>query len=377
MVFVRRLWFTLDGNRPAFVDVTRSAVRRRRSIRRPRPRMPSRADDPDRPAGPRRLPLRGAACAWPAPRRWLLHAVELPGSRPTRAHRGVAPAGARPGARRPDPDLEPVQPGTTGRLLRRDARPAGHRPARPADVGGCREDDRAGIRRPPHGPGHRPGCRRSRRSRPRRLPDDHCRGPVGRTRRGRPALPARLGGPPGGLEAARAQRRVPAHLHQWHDRDAEGRDADPRQRGSLDRVVPPHRAADGAPAGVAPAAVALARAGRRAVLRARCRRAHPLRPEPEPAGHLRFAARASGHLDGAGAPGARPLLERDRTRDRQARPPRDGRPTARRRSPSALCSSAPAVPQHPRASSGATSGCFCPRARSCRRPCSRRGRTWA
>src|SRR6476659_3437118 len=46
----------------------------------------------------------------------------------------------------------------------------------------------------------------------------------------------------------------------------------------------------------------------------RCR--HPVRPEPQPAGHLRCAARSAGGLDGRRPPGARPVLERDRARGR-------------------------------------------------------------
>ncbi len=82
------------------------------------------------------------------------------------------------------------------------------------------------------------------------------------------------------------------------------------------RIVP----ADGAPARLAPAAVAPARAGGRAVLRAVGRRRHPVRPEPQPAGHLRCAARPAGDLDGRRPPGPRPVLERHRARGRQARP---------------------------------------------------------
>ena len=152
---------------------------------------------------------------------------------------------------------------------------------------------------------------------------------------------------------------------------------DPRQRRRLDRVVPPHRPADGAPARVAAAAVAPARAGGRAVLRARRRGGHPLCPEPEPAGHLRCAARTPGDLDGRRPAGPRPVLERHRARDRQARPARDGRSTAAAsrgtcRSRSGACCSAASTP-----SSAGTSGCSSRPARSCRRRCSRPGRTSA
>ena len=55
-----------------------------------------------------------------------------------------------------------------------------------------------------------------------------------------------------------------------------------------------------------------------AVLRAERRRRHPLRPQPQPAGDLRRAPGASGHDDGRRPPGARPVLERDRARGREA-----------------------------------------------------------
>ena len=146
---------------------------------------------------------------------------------------------------------------------------------------------------------------------------------------------------------------------------------------AVDRVVPPDRPADGAPDRLAAAAVAPARAGGRAVLRAVGRGRHPVRPEPQPAGHLRCAARPPGHLDGRRPAGPRPVLERHRARGRQARP-RDRVRAAARRSPGACrwaggraCSAAST------SSSAATSGCSCRPGRSCRRRSSRAGRTSA
>ncbi len=53
--------------------------------------------------------------------------------------------------------------------------------------------------------------------------DDLCRG----TGRGRPAVPAGLGGATSVLEAPRGGRDLRARLHERDDRHAEGRDADP------------------------------------------------------------------------------------------------------------------------------------------------------
>ena len=114
--------------------------------------------------------------------------------------------------------------------------------------------------------------------------------------------------------------RVPARLHERHHRDAQGRDAHPRQRGRVDRVVPPDHPADGAPDRVAPAALAPAGAGGRAVLRARRRRRHPVRPQPQSAGHLRCAARPRVTSMVVVPAGPRPVLERHHARGREARP---------------------------------------------------------
>ena len=70
------------------------------------------------------------------------------------------------------------------------------------------------------------------------------------------------------------------------------------------------------------------------VLRDGRRRGHPLRPVAQPAGHLRQPPRAPGHDDAPRPPGARPVLERDRARGREAGP-------QRRRS--SACAASPAI----------------------------------
>ena len=114
------------------------------------------------------------------------------------------------------------------------------------------------------------------------------------------------------------------------------------------------------------------------VLRDGRRGGHPLRPVAQPAGHLRQPPRAPGHDDAPRPPGARPVLERDRARGREAGPHGDVRAPAR---------VSPAVPPLPGATascsatstSSSAAGCACsrPPARSCRPRSSRRGRTWA
>ena len=307
-------------------------------------------------------------------------ALDVPRARPARADRGAggcARSDLEPGDR--ILTWSPSTPGAAGRLLRRDARPARPRAARPAHVRRRGRDDRPGIGRAPPDPGHRP-----RRARSRARPAS----PTSRRRPSTTSPPSRPTTTPPSRPTGRRARRpgqrptrrrgLRAHLHERHDRHAQGRDAHPRQRRRLDRVVPPDRPADGPPDRLAAAAVAPARAGGRAVLRARCRRRHPVRPQPEPAGHLRLAARAPGDHDGRRAAGARPVLERHRARGRQARP-------ARRRSSGCAgspdtcpsrCGALP-VPQRPRPARRRTSGCSSRPARSCRRRSSRPGRTSA
>ena len=104
---------------------------------------------------------------------------------------------------------------------------------------------------------------------------------------------------------------------------------------------------------------------------------HPVRAEPQPAGHLRRAARPPGHLDGRRPPGPRPVLERHRARGRQARP-RDRVRAPARRSPGG-CRSARgrACSAASTSSWAAISGCSCRPGPSCRRRSSRAGRTSA
>ena len=65
----------------------------------------------------------------------------------------------------------------------------------------------------------------------------------GRAQRGSGrVLPAGLGDPGRRLAATRRGRDLRARLHLRHDRHAEGRDARPRQRPGLDRIVPSDRA---------------------------------------------------------------------------------------------------------------------------------------
>ena len=123
----------------------------------------------------------------------------------------------------------PVDPGAAGRLLRRDARPARLRPARPAHVGRRGRGHRRGASGARHlilGTGR--DAPDPREARPERLPDDDRRGALRRARAGRPALPARLGGPPGAPGSRPAADEIfELDLHVGHDRHAEGRDARP------------------------------------------------------------------------------------------------------------------------------------------------------
>ena len=188
-------------------------------------------------------------------------------------------------------------------------------------------------------------------------------------------LARRLGRPGRELATAGRDRPVRDHLHQRHDRQPEGRDADPRQRRGDDRDRPQRDPAAGAPARLAPAAVPPHGAGDRPVLRADRRRRHPVRPEPQPAGDLRGDPRPPGDDDARRAPDPRPVLGRDRARGREVRPGRRpssgcaGSPATCRTALGGSCSGA-STP-----SSAAGSTCSSAPRRSCRRPSSRRGRT--
>ena len=142
------------------------------------------------------------------------------------------------------------------------------------------------------------------------------------------------------------------------------------------RDGPQRDPAAGAPARVAPAAVASHGAGDRAVLRADRRRRHPLRPEPQPAGHLRGDPRPPGDDDARRAPDPRPVLGGDRARGRRspAGPPPFERLRGDRPPPAVRRPAAP-VPAASTPSSAAASTCSCAPRRSCRPRSSRPGRT--
>ena len=114
-----------------------------------------------------------------------------------------------------------------------------------------------------------------------------------------------------------------------------------------------------------------------AVLRAEGRRRHPVRPEPQPAGHLRRPPRAPGHEHDRRAAGARPVLERDRARGREAGRTATVRPPAGDRPAPAVPAAPPPVPERPRAARRRPAACSCQPARSCRPRSSRPGRTSA
>ena len=152
--------------------------------------------------------------------------------------RRVAPARAGHQARRSPPDLEPVDAGIAGRLLRGDARRRGGRAARPAHGHGRH-------------PAHRPERRRAvagHRHRPRRAGSDEgglehsTSGPSSgwrrrrtreRRRHGRGRRRRRISRPTGkprsttGTDPTRDDA-LRGDLHERHDRRAQGRDAPPR-----------------------------------------------------------------------------------------------------------------------------------------------------
>ena len=133
-------------------------------------------------------------------------------------------------------------------------------------------------------------------------------------------VPARLGGAGRRLGPPEARRGLPARVHQRHDRQPEGRDARPRQLAGGRPELPRDHQADGAPDGLAAPPVAQPGAGGQPVLRDERRRAHPVRPVAQPAGHLRQPARAPGHDDAARSAGGGPVLERHRARGGEAGP---------------------------------------------------------
>ena len=223
-------------------------------------------------------------------------------------------------ARRPDPDLVAVDAGAAGGLLRRDARSARPRPARPADVARRDRDDRRGrrargtsssapaatrpIRASSASATSRP--RRSTPSRPSRPTTTRRSRPTGRRGQAAWQRPA-----PDELVRARSSRRgttgTPKGVMLAHDNVLASIE-------SFHRIVPPmeHRIVS-----LLPLSHLLEQAVG-AVLRARRRRRRPVRPQPEPAGHLRRPARPPGHDHGRRPAGARPVLERHRARGRRS-----------------------------------------------------------
>ena len=156
------------------------------------------------------------------------------------------------------------------------------------------------------------------------------------------------------------RRHLRARLHVRHDRQSQGGHAQPRQRPCHDLGHLQGHPAARAPDRLAAAAVPPARAGRRPLLRADVRRRHPLRAEPQSAGHLRGHPRPPHDVDDPRAPGPRPVLVRDRARGREVGPDAQLRPPAVDRppppaTPPAGCSSAASTP-----SSAADSGCSSP-----------------
>ena len=272
----------------------------------------------------------------------------------------------------------PSTPELPGRLLRGDAGAARPRPARPAHVGRRGRGHRPRLRGPPPHPGHRPRRAGPARSRPGPLPDHDRRGAERRSRRrttptsrptGRPARRPGRARPPHDvfeLVFTSGTTGTPKGVTLTHDNVVASIE-------SFHRIVPPmdHRIVS-----LLPLSHLLEQAVG-PVLRARRRGRHPVRPQPQPAGHLRCAARPPGDLDGRRPPGPRPVLERHRARGREARP--DAPPStacgpSRGTSPTrsgGACSAAST------SSSAASSGCSCRRARSCRRRSSRPGRTSA
>ena len=268
----------------------------------------------------------------------------------------------------------PSTPELPGGVLRGHAGAADHRAAGPADVVRCGRRHRQAHRARATSSWVRDATRRIRAKPGSAVPDHVRRGPRGRPGRD---LPARLGGAGRGLAGPGRGRGLRARLHVGHDRNAEGRDARPRQRAGLDRDVPPDRPADGASARLAPATLAPARAGGRAVLRPVGRRRHPLRPKPQPSRDLRCAARPAGDLDGRRPAGPRPVLERHRTRGRRSAAARAASNASGRSPGTCRWACAAGCSRASTRSSVASSACSCRPARSCRRRSSRGGRTSA
>ena len=342
----------------------------------PRARTRVRWPDAARPARRRRHPVRRPARARPAPRR--RHRRRTGATASSTGARGSPPGGCGRSDLEPGDRIltwSPSTPGAAGRLLRGDARPARPRPARPAHVGRRGRGHRPGVRRPPPHPRHGPRRARPARGRPRPTsrrrrvealspsptPDDPLFPPDWEARQAAWERPA-ADETSSSSSSRRGTTGTPKGVMLTHDNVVASIE-------SFHRIVPPmeHRLVSLLPLShLLEQAVglyyALDRRGR-----------HPVRPEPQPAGHLRCAARPPGDLDGRRPAGPRPVLERHRARGREARP--DARPSIAcaaiaRHLP--IARPAPAVPAASTRSSAATSGCSCRPGRSCRRRSSRR-----
>ena len=231
---------------------------------------------------------------------------------------GCARWASQPGDR--DPDLVAVHARAAGRLLRRDVRAADLRAARRAD--GARDDHAASSSGPGAvrlRPGHGPRRSRPARGGPRALPDDAGRGPLRGPGR---HLPRRLGGAARRPGRARADDEVfELDLHLGHDRQPEGRDARARQRRSR-----AWRRSTGSSTRWSTGSCRCSRS------RTSLEQAVSLFYAMEVGADILYvrsrnprviferAARAPCHHDAARAPGAGPVLERDRARGREAGP---------------------------------------------------------
>ena len=340
------------------------------------PRVASGHDaDPAGPARRRRHPLSAigtpSACATTTgrPTTWT-----LPRARPTRPDRGLATAGAGPGAGRPDPDLEPVDPGAAGRLLRGDARAA--RP-RPLDLRMSADAIETIVRA--SGARHlilgtaatrrtraRPVWRTSRRRRSRTLR---------RTGRRRPAFPA-------DWEARQAAWGEPTADEVFELVFTSGTTGTPKgvmlthdnvvaSIESFHRIVPPmdHRIVSLLPLTTC--------SSRRSACTTRSMSGADILYVRSRNPRVIFDALRDHRVTSmVVVPQVLDLFWSaiEREVDKRGRPRAVRAPAWHRPAP-AVAIRRLAVPERPRSSSAGRSGCSCHRARSCRRPCSRPGRT--
>ena len=233
-------------------------------------------------------------------------------------------------ARRPAAHLVALGARAAGGLLRGDAGRRRPRPARPADGGRCDRADRRTGRGAPPGAGDRPRC-----AGPARGPASTvCRRRPSTSSRPRPTPRSRPTGrhssPPG-----RARRRDDLFELVF----TSGTTGNPKgvmlthgnvlaTIAAIHKVIPPleHRLVSILPLSHLLEQVVGLFYARRGPGR------HPLRPQPQPAGHLRGHPRPPHDVDDPRAPGPRPVLVVDRARGREVgpdahvRPPPVGRP---------------------------------------------------